>query len=145
MPLPAGNQGEQFFYFTNLCSWLLGLAGIEVPAPKEFDDPNQSCNSIIGACKKLGFSAPSYNPMKLTAGYGKEVCGVLEGIAEYVLEKKNFTFKAPVYLPENYAAAEGDAAEEEELEMAEQEEFLLPEYAEDQNEEEAYMASQVIP
>ena len=80
--------------------------------------------------------------MKLTAGYGREVCGVLEGIAEYVLEKKNFTFKAPVYLPENYAAA--GEAEEDDMDMGvEQDEFQLPDYVEEENEEEAYMASQV--
>ena len=105
---------------------------------------SQACNNIIGACKKLGFSAPGYAPMKLTAGYGREVCGVLEGIAEYVLEKKNFTFKAPVYLPENYAAA-GDDGEEDEMDIGvEQDDFQLPDYVEEENEEEAYMASQVI-
>lgn len=141
LPLSSGNQGEQFFYFTSLCSWLLGLAGVEVPAPKEFDDPNQTCNSIIGACKRLGFAAPGYAPMKLTSGYGREVCGVLEGLAAFVLEKKNFTFKAPVYLPESYADEVEDDEMDAGIEQA-QDEFQLPDYADDENEEEAYMAAE---
>ena len=59
--------------FTCQTSWLLGLAGIDLPAPKEHDDPNLATGNIISAAKKLGFAAPTYTPMKLTAGYGKEV------------------------------------------------------------------------
>ena len=39
-------------------SWLLGLAGVDLPAPKMEDDPNMACNNIIAATKKLGFAPP---------------------------------------------------------------------------------------
>ena len=39
-------------------SWLLGLAGVDLPAPKMEDDPNLACNNIIASTKKLGFAAP---------------------------------------------------------------------------------------
>mmetsp|Transcript_14908 Transcript_14908/g.32320 ORF Transcript_14908/g.32320 Transcript_14908/m.32320 type:complete len:480 (-) Transcript_14908:727-2166(-) len=140
--LPSGNQSEQFFYFTGLTSWLLGLAGIDFPAPKEFDDPNLTCNNIVASLKKLGFAQPSYPAMKLTVGYGKEVCGVIDGLVDYVLEKRNYSYKKPIYLPDGYveeaevdddpdmAAAEGAGADE----------FPMPQYADEQEEEEAYMA-----
>ena len=38
--------------------WLLGLAGVELAAPKMEEDPNLSCNNIIAATKKLGFAPP---------------------------------------------------------------------------------------
>ncbi len=41
-------------------SWLLGLAGVDLPAPKMEDDPNLACNSIVSAVKKLGFAAPGW-------------------------------------------------------------------------------------
>jgi hypothetical protein len=53
--------------------WLLGLAGVELPTPKEMDDPQATCAAILGGCKKLGFAPPAYHPSKLTA----RVCAVL--------------------------------------------------------------------
>uniref|UniRef100_A0A7R9VJ89 Intraflagellar transport protein 57 homolog n=1 Tax=Chlamydomonas euryale TaxID=1486919 RepID=A0A7R9VJ89_9CHLO len=139
VPLPSGNQAEQFFHFTSLAAWLLSLAGVEFPTPKEFDDPNKVCSDLLGAVKKLGFAPPSYPAMKLTSGHGKEVCGVLDGLIDYVLEKKKYDYKKPVYLPDGYA----DGAEEVDDEGAEMEgdidQFQLPEYVEQEDEEQAYM------
>lgn len=77
--------------------WLLSLAGVELPAPKEFDDPNMTCQNLLGALKKLGFAQPSYHPTKLTVGHGKEVVGVLDGLVDLVLEKRHHTYKRPAY------------------------------------------------
>ncbi|GFH28866.1 intraflagellar transport protein 57, partial [Haematococcus lacustris] len=30
------NLAQQFFYFTSLAAWLLGLSGVDIPAPKEY-------------------------------------------------------------------------------------------------------------
>ncbi|KXZ46063.1 hypothetical protein GPECTOR_47g338 [Gonium pectorale] len=100
------NSSEQFFYFTSLAAWLLSLAGSDVPAPKEFDDPNQTCSNLLNAIKKLGFSPPSYHPSKLTVGSGKEVVGVLDSLVDYVLEKKHHTYKRP-----NYTGPDGQPEE----------------------------------
>ena len=78
-------------------SWLLTTAGQEFPPPKEFDDPNQTCTNMLQCLRKLGFASPSFHPTKLTVGYGKEVCGVLDGLVDYVLEQKSFQYKKPMY------------------------------------------------
>ncbi|GAX75055.1 hypothetical protein CEUSTIGMA_g2499.t1 [Chlamydomonas eustigma] len=145
LPLPSGSQSEQFFYFTGLASWLIGLAGGDLPAPKMEDDPNMSCNSIIAAARKLGFASPGFTPIKLTAGNGKEVCGVLDALADYVLEKRNFTFKLPKYQADTYpeeAADTGDAEDDQGGEL--EEDFAMPNY-EDAQEEEAYMEAGLAP
>lgn len=132
------SNDNQFFYFTGLVSWLLGLAGVEMKEAKEFDDPNQTCNNILNALKKLGFAAPSYHSSRLTSGWGKEVCGVLDGLADYVLEKRNFTYRRPVYLPDGYKdeADVDDDGNDVGAEAADQ--FARPDYG-DAEAEEAYM------
>ncbi|KAG2484902.1 hypothetical protein HYH03_016288 [Edaphochlamys debaryana] len=95
--VPMANSSEQFFYFTSLATWLLSLAGVELPSPKEFDDPNITCQNLLGAIKKLGFAPPSYHPTKLTVGHGKEVVGVIDALVDYVLEKKHHSYKRPTY------------------------------------------------
>ncbi|KAF5828216.1 intra-flagellar transport protein 57-domain-containing protein [Dunaliella salina] len=137
----AGNS--QFFYFTCLATWLINLVGIELPMPKEFDDPNATCANILSSCKKLGFASPAYHPSKLTQGHGREICGVLDGLVDYVLERRNFTYKRPMHLPDTYGGAdENDVDDDEAAAAGEQEEqatsFELPKYLEE-DEEEAFM------
>jgi intraflagellar transport protein 57 len=36
----------------------------------------------------------------LQTGYGREICGVLDGLADYVLERRNFTYRKPLYMPD---------------------------------------------
>lgn len=33
-------------------------------------------------------------------GHGREVVGVLDGVADYVLERRNFTYRKPLYMPD---------------------------------------------
>ncbi len=40
----------------------------------------------------------SYHFSKLTSGWGKEICGVLDGLVDYVLEKRNFSYRRPQYV-----------------------------------------------
>lgn len=47
-------------------TWLINLVGVELPMPKEFDDPNATCANILSSCRKLGFASPAYHPSKLT-------------------------------------------------------------------------------
>ena len=47
-------------------AWLINLVGMEMAMPKESDDPNAVCASILSSCKKLGFASPAYHPSKLT-------------------------------------------------------------------------------
>jgi endonuclease III len=38
-------------------------------------------------------------------GHGREICGVLDGLIDYVLERRNFTYKRPMYLPDTCVIA----------------------------------------
>jgi hypothetical protein len=94
-PLPALNVVP--LTIDDQAAWLISLAGVDLPSPKEFDDPNMTCQNLLNAVKKLGFAAPSYHPTKLSVGNGKEVVGVLDGLVDYVLEKRHHVYKRPQY------------------------------------------------
>lgn len=115
VPLPNNNHSEQFFYFSSLVAWLLQQAGTDFPTPKEFADPIETCQNIFSALKKLGFALPTCHPTKLTSNgaSGKEVVGILDGLVDYVLEKRGFSLKRPVYQPDNYPE-EADVDDENE-------------------------------
>ncbi|PNG99896.1 Intraflagellar transport protein 57, partial [Tetrabaena socialis] len=118
-------------------AWLLTLAGVEFPAPKEYDDPNITCGNLLNAVKKLGFAPPSYHPTKLTVGNGKEVVGVLDGLVDYVLERTRHTYKRPQYSPQD--GQDLDLGAEDEAETAAMEgadEFAMPPQKDGDDEEE---------
>lgn len=43
---------------------------------------------ILQGLKSLGFAAPSYAPTKLLAGWGREVCVLLDGLTDVTLERR---------------------------------------------------------
>jgi hypothetical protein len=96
-PAPLGRLTPACFPVGPQSAWLLSLAGVDLPAPKEFDDPNMTCANLLGAIKKLGFAPPSYHPSKLTVGHGKEVVGVVDGLVDYVLERRQHRYARPNY------------------------------------------------
>lgn len=59
---PSITPGEQFFFFTTLVAWLLGLAGEAFQAPSQFDDPNASTSSILTALKGMGLNIKDVPP-----------------------------------------------------------------------------------
>lgn len=101
-PPPSNNQNEQFFYFTSVTAWLLGIAGRKFQAPQQFDDPNAACSNIIMELKDIGFATPSFAPAKLKQGHGDAICGVLDNLLDLVLEKVMTTWRRPFYQPDNY-------------------------------------------
>lgn len=78
-------------------AWLLQLCGSNIPTPKEFDDPNTTLQTILQLVRALGFAVPSYPPTKLAAGYGKEVCALLDGLLDVTLERRGVVVDKPVY------------------------------------------------
>jgi estrogen-related receptor beta like 1 len=105
---PAAGAGapanEQFFTFVSLAAWLLQACGAQVANPKEFDDPNATLAALLSAARALG-GAPAAAAAaggggvaaRLAAGWGPEVCEVLDGLAGAALDKRGFRFAAPVY------------------------------------------------
>jgi len=135
LPSPTNNQNEQFYYFTSLVSWLFNLAGRNFTAPAQFDDPNAACTNILMELKEVGFATPNFPPAKLKLGYGDAVCGVVDNLVDFVLEKQGFTWKKAVYQPDGYAEeAEVDDGADMSNDMQE-DQLGMP----DTEEEEAYM------
>ena len=46
-----------------------------------------------------------------------QVCGVLDGLVDYVLERRNFSYKKPLYLPDGYLEDEAADGVDEDPDM----------------------------
>ncbi|XP_072271304.1 intraflagellar transport protein 57 homolog isoform X2 [Pyxicephalus adspersus] len=90
------NPGEQFFMFCTIAAWLINKAGHYFEQPQEYDDPNATISKILAELRSFG-GAADFPPSKLKAGYGEQVCYVLDFLTEQVLKHTGFTWKRPVY------------------------------------------------
>ncbi|XP_075706482.1 intraflagellar transport protein 57 homolog [Rhinoderma darwinii] len=90
------NPGEQFFMFSTLAAWLINKAGRYFEQPQEYDDPNAVVSKILTELRSFGGTA-DFPPSKLKAGYGEQVCYVLDFLAEEALKQIGFTWKRPTY------------------------------------------------
>jgi hypothetical protein len=86
---PPAAAGEHFFWFAGLAAWLLQRAGVPVPSPKEFDDPNAVLSGLLVAARTLGGPpaevAAAVPPARLAPGWGQEVCALLDALASAAL------------------------------------------------------------
>jgi Intra-flagellar transport protein 57 len=91
------NASDQFFCFINLAAWMLTEFGGPAMAPiKEGDDPMAALQSLLAALSKLNFDVPSsYTQARLQSGAGREVCAILNGLADWSLQQSTFTFGQP--------------------------------------------------
>jgi len=46
---------------------------------------------ILQGVRALGFASPSYPPTKLLAGWGREVCALLDGLLDATLERRGLS------------------------------------------------------
>ncbi|XP_068124564.1 intraflagellar transport protein 57 homolog isoform X2 [Hyperolius riggenbachi] len=90
------NPGEQFFMFCTLAAWLINKAGHHFEEPQEYDDPNATISKILTELRSFGGTA-DFPPSKLKAGYGEQVCYVLDFLSEEVLKHASFNWKKPTY------------------------------------------------
>ncbi|CAH2223003.1 intraflagellar transport 57 homolog [Pelobates cultripes] len=90
------NSGEQFYMFCTIAAWLINKAGRRIEQPQEYDDPNSTISKILSESRSFGINA-DFPPSKLKAGYGGEVCYILDSLAEEVLKNTGFTWKRPTY------------------------------------------------
>ncbi|KAM6319696.1 intraflagellar transport protein 57 homolog isoform 3-T3 [Podargus strigoides] len=90
------NPGEQFFMFCTLAAWLITKAGHPFEQPQEYDDPNAIISNVLSELRS--FERPvDFPPSKLKAGYGEQVCYVLDCLAEAALKYTDFSWKRPAY------------------------------------------------
>jgi len=108
---------EQFPYFAQLAVWLLQQIGMQVEW-SEWDDPTQTCSSILEHLRRLQFPLLSDFPAaKLRAGSGEPVIAVLDFLADRALERRGFRVQAPIYsATSNMDGTDGGAEEDEDIE-----------------------------
>ncbi|XP_040439047.1 intraflagellar transport protein 57 homolog [Falco naumanni] len=90
------NPGEQFFMFCTLAAWLITKAGHPFEQPQECDDPNAIIANVLSELRSFGRPV-DFPPSKLKAGYGEQVCYVLDCLAEEALKYTGFSWKRPAY------------------------------------------------
>ncbi len=94
-------------------AWLLQQCGLDVPNPKDHEDPHGICATLMAAARRLGFAPPSYAPTKLTGGWGREVCALLWALADAVIARRRVSPARPVYRQDSERGeAEGDGADQ---------------------------------
>lgn len=73
---------------------LTEFIGTQVKPLKEGEDATAALNQLLSTLKQLRFAVPpTFTAAKLQAGFGLEVCGVLDGLADLSLERTGFKFK----------------------------------------------------
>ncbi|NWH77807.1 IFT57 protein, partial [Piaya cayana] len=126
------NPGEQFFMFCTLAAWLITKAGHHFEQPQEYDDPNAIISNVLSELRSFGRPV-DFPPSKLKAGYGEQVCYVLDCLAEEALKNSGFSWKRPVYPTEEREEEEEITEDDAELMLNKLEEDIVEE--ESDNEE----------
>ncbi|KEG15285.1 putative intraflagellar transport protein 57 [Trypanosoma grayi] len=96
-PSTIDNPNAQFYYFTSLCSWLMGLSGHNFEPPGQFDDPNATSTNILSELRAMNISAPNLAPNRIRQGSGEAVLTILSVLADHSLLKKGFSVRAIDY------------------------------------------------
>lgn len=96
---PGRAASDQFFCFINLANWMLhGFGGLSTNPVREGDDPQAAIRALLSALGQLNFAVPpSCTVARLQSGAGREVCAVLDALADWSLEKCNFVFAPPMH------------------------------------------------
>jgi peptidoglycan hydrolase-like protein with peptidoglycan-binding domain len=69
-----------------------------VAAVKEGDDSASAIRSLLQLLRQLNFAVPqSFSVARLQTGSGREVCGILDGLADWALERASFRFQQPIH------------------------------------------------
>lgn len=100
-PSTIDNPNTQFFYFTSLCAWLMGLCGHTFAPPGQFDDPNATASTIIAELQSMGVPISNVAPNRLKQGSGEGVIIILSALIEEALKRTGFKF-----LPVDYSELE---------------------------------------
>ncbi|KAM3934549.1 intraflagellar transport protein 57 homolog [Leptodactylus fuscus] len=134
------NPGEQFYMFSTLAAWLINKAGRYFEQPQEYDDPNAVISKILTELRSSG-GAADFPPSKLKAGYGEQVCYVLDFLAEKALKHIDFAWNRPTY-PSEELEEEVVAEDDAELTLNKIEDEIVEEDSE--NDEEQFIDLTVL-
>eukprot|EP00796_Vickermania_ingenoplastis_P004522 gene4522-3309_t len=96
-PSSIDNPNTQFFYFTSLCSWLMGICGHNFAPPGQFDDPNATATTIIAELQTMNVSIGNVAPNRLKQGSGEGVTIILSALIDEALKRSGFKFPAIDY------------------------------------------------
>lgn len=96
-PSSIDNPNTQFFYFTSLCSWLMGLCGHSFAPPGQFDDPNATATTIIAELQAMNVAITNIAPNRLKQGSGEGVCLILGALIDEALKRTGFKFQSIDY------------------------------------------------
>ncbi|CBH16268.1 hypothetical protein, conserved [Trypanosoma brucei gambiense DAL972] len=96
-PSTIDNPNAQFYYFTSLCSWLMGLSGRNFEPPGQFDDPNATATNILMELRGMNITAPNLAPNRLRQASGEAVLTVLSLLADHAILSKGLNIRAIDY------------------------------------------------
>lgn len=91
------NPAELFYTFFNLAAWLISEYGqVNITALKEGEDSAAAIRSLFQLLRQLHFAIPStLSASQLQGGSGREICGILNGLVDWALQRSAHHFQAP--------------------------------------------------
>eukprot|EP00892_Ulva_mutabilis_P007190 jgi/Ulvmu1/4843/UM020_0129.1 len=91
------SPADLFYTFFNLAAWLISEYGqVKVSPLKEGEDSATAIRSLIQLLRQLNFAVPAtLSASQLQGGSGREICGILNGLVDWALQRSAHQFHAP--------------------------------------------------
>jgi len=91
------SPAEQFYTFFNLAAWLITEYGqVKINPLKEGEDSITSIRGLLQLLRQLNFAVPSnLSTSQLQGGSGREICGILNGLVDWALQRASHQFQPP--------------------------------------------------
>lgn len=112
-PSTIDNANMQFYYFTSLCAWLMGLCGVKMDPPDQFDDPNASATTVLSELRAMRLPVTGLAPNRIKQGHGEAVVTILSLLVDEALSRSHVQLGSIDYsgvekYDENAAVVDGD-------------------------------------
>lgn len=101
------SASEQLHYFAHLFSWLISFQRVELKAPDEYADPNLTCQAMLSKLKEVKIF-PETTMSQILKGSGKEVCQILDALAQRALEANSWEWGKPIIPREDFQEEQND-------------------------------------
>lgn len=104
------NASNQFFYFTSLVSWLMGVAGHKgFPPPGQYDEPNATSTNVLTELRVMGLPVSNLAPNRVRIGSGDAVLNILTLLTDAALLARRFEFTPVQYVMDKYTELQVDS------------------------------------